>query len=79
MDLLVSQEVLCSMGVVSCIYLQTYYPYVNQPKPHISNQIYDVLITNNISVNVWFMLLEGNVRKYARGESVVVREGCEWD
>jgi hypothetical protein len=79
-DLLASQEGLCSMGLVSCIYLQTYshYPYVNQSKAHVSNEIQDVLITNNILVNIWFMLLEGNLGEYARGESVVVRQKCEW-
>jgi hypothetical protein len=38
-----------------------------------------MLIAKNISVNICFMLLEGKVGNYAREESVVVRERCEWD
>jgi hypothetical protein len=44
--------------------MQPYYPYVNQPKAHVNNQVYDVLVTINFSVNIWFMLLEGNVGNY---------------
>jgi hypothetical protein len=38
-----------------------------------------VLIAKNISVNIWFLLLEGKVGDYVREESVVFRERCEWD
>ena len=62
-----------------CVYTQPYYPYVNQPKAHVSSQFYDVLIAKNISMNTSFILLEGDVGNCAREESVVVRERCEWD